>query len=184
MRLPNSKSKKVWFSWLTLSINTRQKWQLFSLTDGSDQGRWDPNRQIVLVHSWDDGEVIVHRSPDVWSASGPAKNWTYKGVELTSMHFTVINPHLGLFGPSKFWTYIQNWTYNHGTYNRAPVYTDWRIEPKQHFGPPGCRSLALCLPPVAGYFRCYLRLGLWKLVSFFYGRQSMDGKGFTQYMRS
>ena len=45
MRLPNSKSKKVWFSWLPLSLNTRQKWQIFPLTDGSDQGRWDPNTQ-------------------------------------------------------------------------------------------------------------------------------------------
>ena len=63
----------------------------------------------------------IHRSPDVWSASGPAKNWTYRGVELTSKHFTVINPHLGLFGPSKFWTYIQNWTYIHGSYISAPV---------------------------------------------------------------
>ena len=74
-------------------------------------------RKMQLYH-W------IHRSPDVWSASRPAKNWTYKGVELTSMHFIVINPHLGLFGPSKFWTYIQNWTYNHGTYNRAPVYIE------------------------------------------------------------
>ena len=41
----------------------------------------------------------VHRSPHVWSASGPAKNWTYEGVELTSIHFTVINPHLGLLDP-------------------------------------------------------------------------------------
>ena len=65
--------------------------------------------------------MLLHRSPDVWSASGPAKNWTYKGVELTSMHFTVINPHLGLFGPSKFWNYIQNLTYDHGTYEARVI---------------------------------------------------------------
>ena len=82
---------------------------------------------ITALQVQGDSASHVHRGPDVWSASGPAKNWTYKGYELTSMHFTVINPHLGLFGPSKFWTYIQNWTYNHGTYNRAPVYHqfDW-----------------------------------------------------------
>ena len=54
-------------------------------------------------------------SPVVWAASGPVNNWSYKGDELTSMHFTVINPHLGLLGPSKCWTSIKNWNYNHGT---------------------------------------------------------------------
>ena len=49
------------------------------------------------------------------------KNLTYKGDELKSMHFTVINPHLGLFGPSKFWNYIQNWTYDHGTYEARVI---------------------------------------------------------------
>ena len=36
--------------------------------------------------------------------------------KLTSKHFTVINPHLGLFGCSKFWPCIQNWSYNHSTF--------------------------------------------------------------------
>ena len=52
----------------------------------------------------------------------PAKNWPYKRDVLTSMHFTVINPHLGIFGPSIFCSYNQNCSYKHGPYMRAPVY--------------------------------------------------------------
>ena len=65
---------------------------------------------------------VIHRRTLVWATSGPDENWTYKGDELTSMHFTVVINHLGLFWPSKFWTYIQNWTYIHGSYISAPVY--------------------------------------------------------------
>ena len=46
--------------------------------------------------------MAIHRRTLVWATSGLDKNWTYKGDELTSMHFTVVINHLGLFWPSNF----------------------------------------------------------------------------------
>ena len=72
-----------------------------------------------FCHNW---TIFIHvpitlgPACDGWSVLRLAKNWT-RGINLhPSMHFTIINPHLGLFGPQKFWAHIQFWTYMHGTY--------------------------------------------------------------------
>ena len=57
------------------------------------------------------------------------KNCVRPGQKLTLQEgcsyiqaFSIINPHLGLFGPSNFCSYIQDCSYKHGPYMRAPVY--------------------------------------------------------------
>ena len=63
-------------------------------------------------------------SPLVTTAFIPAKNCPYKRDVVTSMHFTITNPHLILFGPSKFCRYIQICSYKHGRYKRASLYLE------------------------------------------------------------
>ena len=64
----------------------------------------------------------IQGSPLVTTAFIPAKNCPYKRDVVTSMHFTITNPHLILFGPSKFCRYIQICSYKHGRYKRASLY--------------------------------------------------------------
>ena len=44
-------------------------------------------------------DSAIHQSPLVRTAFITAKNWPYKRVVHTSMHFAVTNPHLGLMDP-------------------------------------------------------------------------------------
>ena len=67
-------------------------------------------------------QSAIQGSPLVTTAFIPAKNCPYKRDVVTSMHFTITNPHLILFGPSKFCRYIQICSYKHGRYKRASLY--------------------------------------------------------------
>ena len=69
---------------------------------------------------------LVQGSPDVRTAFIPAKNCSYNRDVLTSMHFTITNPGLVLFGSSKVCPYIQICSYKHGPYIRASLYLSIR----------------------------------------------------------
>ena len=68
----------------------------------------------------------VQGSPLVTTAFIPAKNCPYKRDVVTSMHFTITNPGLVLFGSSKVCPYIQICSYKHGPYIRASLYLSIR----------------------------------------------------------
>ena len=72
------------------------------------QCHYEDSKVVTSSYSWS-LSFVGHR----WyrTAFIQAKNWPYKRDVLTSMHFTITNPHLVLFGCSKFCPYIQNCPY-------------------------------------------------------------------------
>ena len=79
---------------------------------------YEDSKVVTSSYSWS-LSFVGHR----WyrTAFIQAKNWHYKRNVLTSMHFTITNSHLVLFGCSKFCPYIQNCPYNHGLYKGVSI---------------------------------------------------------------